>query len=152
MNFPRSAGIVILFALLIVLLSLFGSFTALVNIPSLQLTRTPHASQGTPTFTVGIVEVVKQANAQHGEQLFNTLGCAVCHLQENGAGPNMNGISGRAATRREGYDAESYLYESITNPNAFVVGDYQAGIMPQNFATRLSQQDIYDLIAWLVTK
>jgi cytochrome c2 len=152
MNFPRSAGIVILFALLIVLLSVFGSFTALVNIPSLQLTRTPHASQGTPTFTVGIVEVVQQANAQHGEVLFNTLGCQICHMQENGAGPNMNGISARAASRREGYNAESYLYESITNPNAFVVNEYQAGVMPQNFASRLSQQDLYDIIAYLLTK
>lgn len=152
MNFPRSTGIVILFALFIVLLSVFGSFSALVNIPSLQLTRTPHASQGTPTFTVGIVEVVQHANPQHGEQLFNTVGCAGCHLQDNGAGPNMNGISGRAATRREGYNAESYLYESITSPNAFVVNEYQAGVMPQNFASVLSQQDIYDIIAWLLTK
>jgi hypothetical protein len=140
MNFPRSAGIVILFALLIVLLSVFGSFTALVNIPSLQLTRTPHPSQGTPTFTVGLAEMVQQANAQHGEQLFNTLGCKICHLRENGAGPNVNGISARAASQREGYNAESYLYESITSPNAFVVSEYQAGVMPQNFASRLSQQ------------
>jgi cytochrome c2 len=153
MNFPRSAGIVILFALLIVLLSVFGSVTALVNIPSLQLTRTPHASAGTPTFTVGLAEAVQQqGDPQRGEQLFTSMACAACHLQENGTAPNIDGISQRAVTRREGYSSEAYLYESITNPNAYIVTDYQAGVMPQNFATRLSQQDLYDLIAWLLTK
>jgi cytochrome c2 len=151
-TFPRSAGVVILFALLIVGLSLLGAFSALAGIPNLRLTQTPRAVAGTPTFAAGLAARVKAASPATGEQLFAQYGCAGCHLVENSAGPHMSGISERAATRRADYSAEAYLYESITSPNAYVVTDYAAGIMPQNFARLLTERQIDDLVAWLLTR
>jgi len=47
--------------------------------------------------------------------------------------------------------AEEYVYESIVNPTAFVVETYeQAGQMPQNFAEKLSEDEIQALVAWLL--
>ena len=47
--------------------------------------------------------------------------------------------------------AEEYVYESIVNPTAYVVETYeQAGQMPQNFAEKLSEDEIQALVAWLL--
>jgi cytochrome c551/c552 len=148
----RSAGLVSAFAVLIVTLSLVGSFSALAGIPNLRLTQTPRSVSGTPTFAVGLEARVGRADPAAGEVLFRQLACAGCHLVDNGPGPYMVGIRERAATRRPDYSATAYLYESITNPNAFVVPEYQAGIMPQNFARLLTESQIEALVAWLLTQ
>ena len=47
--------------------------------------------------------------------------------------------------------AQQYLIESIVMPNVFVVSGYEAGIMPQDFAQRLTAQQVADLIAYMET-
>jgi hypothetical protein len=82
-------------------------------------------------------------------------GCTACHsLDANvaGVGPSFAGLSGRAPTRRPGYSAQAYVYESITNPNAYVVEGFQGGIMPQTFKQTLSAQQIADAIAFVLTQ
>jgi cytochrome c2 len=82
-------------------------------------------------------------------------GCTACHtLDANvaGVGPSFAGLSGRAPTRRPGYSAQAYVYESITNPNAYVVEGFQGGIMPQTFKQTLSAQQIADVIAFVLTQ
>ena len=47
--------------------------------------------------------------------------------------------------------AEEYVYESIVNPTAYTVETYEeAGKMPQNFAEKLSEDEIRALVAWLL--
>jgi mono/diheme cytochrome c family protein len=147
---PRTAGLVILLALVITVLSLIGTASALVNIPNLRLTQTPHAALSTPENTSDIESRASAADFTRGDKLFTMYGCAGCHGLENGAGPYVAGLGARAATRREGYSPATYLYESITNPNALVVTGYPAGVMPQHFKTALPEQDLYDIIAWLL--
>lgn len=108
-------------------------------------------------------------NAENGKALFSqsvlagNAGCVTCHSLEPGkvlVGPTMAGIGTRAATTVPGQTAEQYLRESIVNTNAFLArgcnaNDPQAqcaaGIMPQDWPQKLSEQQIDDLVAYLLT-
>lgn len=90
-----------------------------------------------------------------GKMLFSAVGCVACHSLDPGVrivGPSLSGVATRAATRRPGYSAQLYIYESITRPNAYIVEGFPSGVMPQDFKTRLKSQDMADLIAFLMTE
>lgn len=81
--------------------------------------------------------------------------CSTCHQVVSGAmgfslGPNLQGISERAATRIEGTDAETYLEHSILDPHSFVVSGYR-DIMYPDYSTHFGEQDLADIIAYLLT-
>jgi len=81
-------------------------------------------------------------------------GCRICHSLEKNEkiiGPSFYGIADRAGERVPGLTAEEYLHQSIVNPNAFVVPGYPEGQMIQNFGTILTEEQINDLIAFLMT-
>ena len=94
-------------------------------------------------------------NVDNGKDLFAKQACSACHVIEAGkpatVGPNLSNIGNRAAARKPGYAAEQYIWESILNPNAFLAPGFGAGIMPQDFRQKLSDQDLKDLIAYLLT-
>jgi mono/diheme cytochrome c family protein len=148
---PRLYGA--LAALIVVLISVIAVGTALSNIPDLRATETaaPTAA-GTPAYTAEIEARAAAADPANGANLFNQYGCASCHGVENAAGPYVVGLGQRAGERREFYNAPAYLYESIVNPNAFIVPGYHPGIMPQNFANTIPADQLDVLIAWLLTQ
>lgn len=81
--------------------------------------------------------------------------CVSCHrltdLGDNG--PGFEGIADRAATRVSGLSAEDYLRQSIVDPEAYIVeGDWGGHVMPTNYAEEYSEEDINDLIAFLLTQ
>jgi cytochrome c551/c552 len=81
--------------------------------------------------------------------------CVSCHrLSDLGTyGPGFEGIADRAATRVPGLSAEQYLRQSIVDPGAYIVeGDWGGHIMPANYAEAYSEEDINDLIAFLLTQ
>ena len=81
-------------------------------------------------------------------------GCATCHSTEPGkvlVGPSHAGIATKATTVVPGMTAEEYLKESIINPNAHVTEGFTAGVMYQNYAKDLTEQEINDLVAYLLT-
>ena len=95
-----------------------------------------------------------------GEQLYYetasgvNAGCRICHSLEKNEkiiGPSFYGIADRAGERVPGLTAEEYLRQSILEPNAFVVPSYPAGQMIQNFGSILTEEQINDLIAFLMT-
>ncbi len=47
--------------------------------------------------------------------------------------------------------AEEYLHQSIVDPNAFVVPGFPKGQMIQNFGKILTEEEINDLVAFLLT-
>jgi hypothetical protein len=49
-----------------------------------------------------------------------------------------------------GLSAAGYLYESIINPSAHIVPGY-VNSMPQDFATRMPEDDLADILAYLLT-
>ena len=92
--------------------------------------------------------------------LFSKYGCIGCHTltAANAAGivgPNLDGIGTNAATRVPGLSAEEYIRQSILSPNDFIApecpsGPCPAGVMPQDFATRMSQADQDALVNFLL--
>jgi mono/diheme cytochrome c family protein len=83
-----------------------------------------------------------------GKDLFST-NCSACHGAENGAGPSFTGMADRAATREQGKTAEQYIHESIVDPSAYVVSGFP-DIMPKDFATKFSAQEIDALVAYIM--
>ena len=99
-------------------------------------------------------------DAANGERLFNEFqalagfSCASCHTPDTQArliGPGLLGIGEAAATRVDGQNAIEYLRNSIIKPSDFVVETYTDALMPQNFEQLFSEQDINDLIAYLLS-
>ena len=81
-------------------------------------------------------------------------GCRLCHSLEPGVrlvGPSLYGIGTTAAQRVPGLSAEEYLYQSIVEPDAYVVPGFQAGMMPPDARERLTEEQIQDLVAFLLT-
>jgi mono/diheme cytochrome c family protein/ferredoxin len=95
-----------------------------------------------------------------GERLYNetSLGtnasCRICHSLdpgENLVGPSFYGIATRAAERIPGLSAEEYLRQSILYPDAYVVEGFPSGLMVPNFGDTLTDAQIDDLVAFLMT-
>jgi cytochrome c len=99
---------------------------------------------------------------KRGEDIFrhginDAPACANCHSvnpKSKNAGfalaPNLSGLAERAGSRVAGEDAQHYVYQSITDPTAYVVSGFQP-IMYGGFAKKLTQQDIADLMAFVLS-
>lgn len=103
-------------------------------------------------------EVIDPADA--GREIFfesslgQNAGCHVCHSVEPNTvvvGPSLAGVATRAKTRVPGLTDEEYLRQSIVDPDAFVVEDFRPGLMLQDFAETLTEREIDDLVAYLMT-
>lgn len=109
-----------------------------------------------------IVDSVMSADADNGETLFNQMtstgfACSNCHNANADVrliGPGLLNIPTMAEDRVEGEPAIVYLYNSIVHPNDYIVeGDpaYPEGLMPQNYTDVFSEDEIFDLVAYLLT-
>lgn len=99
-------------------------------------------------------------DAANGEVLFNTFqaeagfACATCHRPDSEArliGPGLLNVGTRAETRIEDLSAVEYIRTSIVNPGAYVVESFPDALMPQNWAEIYVEDEINDLIAYLLT-
>jgi mono/diheme cytochrome c family protein len=92
-------------------------------------------------------------DAARGEQIFVAQPCKTCHI-DLGVGPAFPGspaLAALAATRKSGYSAQLYLYESIVAPNAYIVPGFQKDIMPAEYHETLSRQELADLVTYLMS-
>jgi len=117
-----------------------------------------------PTVGADITVALPDGDAARGKSLSEgVLGCASCHVL-TAVGPKWPadagapGIGSRAETRIQapGYagqatSAEQYLFESVVMSNAYVVEGFQSNLMPQNYADRLSAQEMADLLAYMLS-
>ncbi|HEV8358315.1 MAG TPA: c-type cytochrome [Gemmatimonadales bacterium] len=98
--------------------------------------------------------VTPEALVTAGEKLFDGAGgCTTCHglgtrapnlvTDFQGQGP----IGARCGSRKQGMDCKAYLYESLTDPGAFVVPGFE-NIMP-DMRRQLSLDQIWAVIAYL---
>lgn len=109
-----------------------------------------------------VVADLPEGDPANGEELYAiTFGCQTCHGDtgdESSAtiGPWLGNIEEVGAERRDGYTAADYVYESILHPNAFISPDCPTGPcgdpsgMPPDFGQRMTQQDMADVIAYLL--
>jgi mono/diheme cytochrome c family protein len=95
--------------------------------------------------------------AEAGERIYNGAGgCTACHglgtrapnllTDHAGQGP----IGARCGTREAGRDCKAYLYESMTEPNKFVVPGFEP-IMP-DMRRSMTNDQIWATIAFLQTQ
>lgn len=119
------------------------------------LTVTAVAAQDNPS-TAGR-SLPSLGDTERGKSLFTEAtgglpACATCHSLGNDrlVGPGLHGIALRAAERVDGQPAAVYLYNSIVDPEAYIVEGY-ANVMPASFDTVLTEAEIQDLVAYLLT-
>ncbi|HEV7860642.1 MAG TPA: cytochrome c oxidase subunit II [Pyrinomonadaceae bacterium] len=95
----------------------------------------------------------QQSPVAAGQQLFQaTLGCASCHGEkgEGGRGPTLLGLFGTSVLLEGGTKVtadETYIRESILNPQAKVVAGYKP-IMP-TFAGQVTEEQLLQLVAYI---
>lgn len=107
-----------------------------------------------------IDRLVAVRDAENGKLLFETFqdaanyACANCHLadsEKTNLGPGLLNIKDRAAERVAGQSAAEYIYESIIDPQAYLVADFDPELMPRNWAEIYSDLQIFDIVAYLMT-
>lgn len=104
-----------------------------------------------------------------GEQLFKSTtigtasapGCITCHNVTGTdvlVGPSQAGVATRAQQMIDSgkytgaaKTVEDYLHEAIVDTDAYVVDGFQPGVMYANFGKELSEAEIADLVAYLLT-
>jgi mono/diheme cytochrome c family protein len=101
---------------------------------------------------------------QAGRRLFNgeipledqaATPCSQCHSVEPGGksalGTNLSNIGNRAASTVPGQSAEVYLRTAIVDPDAYLAGNFQDGLMYRRYARALTPKQIEDLVAYMLT-
>jgi cytochrome c oxidase subunit 2 len=86
--------------------------------------------------------------------------CAGCHMLDDlgwvgNIGPSLNGIADRAdarATAAGDPDGATYIYNSVRNSQVYIVPGYGAGLMPLYTEDLMPEQDVLDIVAYLLTQ
>ncbi len=114
-----------------------------------------------PTPTPAPTPTPRPIQGEAAEDVILNAGCGACHKigslgEAHKVGPDLSTIGAVAATRIAGMTAEAYLRQSILAPNAYIVPDCPnapciANIMPRDYETRLSPQQIDTIVAYLLT-
>lgn len=100
-------------------------------------------------------------DADRGREVYFDLsiGCNACHGDPAApgmatVGPELDNIGIIGAERVPDQDAPQYIYESILYPSVFIVADCPTGpcadVMPGNFGQRLTEQEMADLVVYLI--
>lgn len=146
-------NIVLLLLMAIVLLS---ACTASAN-PS----PSPEPEEPTEDVAVPTIEVtVEDSPEGRGSVLFHErrgdFACATCHYTSEGrlAGPGLANIASRFESYGLEGTVEDYIRTSIINPVDFIAPaepDYPENIMPLNYSSLLTDDEISDLIAYILS-
>ena len=96
-------------------------------------------------------------DSARGESLTVPQNCIGCHQADNSlvdVAPTWTEIADTAVGRAQQLGAAGpaqYLYTSIINPNDFIVDGYNSDVMPQTYADDMSEQDLADLLTYLLS-
>jgi mono/diheme cytochrome c family protein len=132
---------------LLVALLVVGFYTMVAHI-------IPQLESEVPEELSFTADVTPEALVAAGERVYNGAGgCTACHGLGTRA-PNVTTdhagqgqIGSRCGSRRPGLDCKSYLYESMTNPGAFLVPGFE-NIMP-DVRRQLADDQICAVVAYL---
>ncbi|MEZ4735115.1 MAG: cytochrome c [Caldilineaceae bacterium] len=101
-----------------------------------------------------IAALLPTADPAHGSELTVQKGCTACHARQEGVklvGPSWYNLGNVAAKRVAKESPALYLYHSVVDPNQYVVEGYLPSLMIQTYREQLSDQELADLIAYLLT-
>jgi len=105
---------------------------------------------------------VQFSDASAGEAIFNATyetstgpwACSTCHnvdIPDQKVGPSLLGINVRAGERVEGEGPFTYIYNSIINSQAYIVDGFAEGAQMPNYEGVLTDADVFNVIAYLMT-
>jgi cytochrome c oxidase subunit II len=108
---------------------------------------TTSTTSTTPSSTTPI------SSSAAGLMVFNQNGCSSCHTltaaKATGTiGPDLDKLAAYAAQAKQ--PLESFVHESIVNPNAYIQSGYPKDVMPQTFGQNLTKEQLDHLVAFLV--
>jgi cytochrome c551/c552 len=88
-----------------------------------------------------------------GLSVFNSYGCSGCHTltaakATGTVGPNLDKLV--AYAKQAGQPLESFVHQSIVDPDAYIQPGYQKGIMPTDFAQKLNPGQLNAVVTFLV--
>lgn len=120
------------------------------------------AEDGWPVDWPRSVDDLPAGNIETAEELFNTTyACSACHglvdiPDTNTVGPHLSQIGESEIEASGAGSIAQYIYESAITPNAFISPECPGGpcaepsAMVADFSERISQQELADLIAYIV--
>lgn len=82
-----------------------------------------------------------------GAQVFAATGCGGCHAL---AAANAGGVTGPDLDEVLAGQGAAAIRRSIVDPNATIAKGYPANVMPANYGTMLSGQELEDLVEYLI--
>jgi mono/diheme cytochrome c family protein len=86
------------------------------------------------------------AAKDRGQAVWVAQGCGSCHSLE--AGGSTSDIGPDLDETLKGKPDE-YVHESIVAPNAKTAPGFEPGLMPEDYAERISPDDLRALVQWL---
>lgn len=99
-------------------------------------------------------EDLPPGNVGRGAALFtdHPAACIDCHPLDNSkaTGPGVADYGRVAGTRVQGQSPEEYTFNSILRPSKHIVQGY-SNVMPSDYDDQLTQQELADLIAYLLS-
>lgn len=118
-----------------------------------QATSTVSDEQLAKATSVGDVAVGEELFYMEMDEIPRDLSCSSCHSLDgvDGRSPSLLGISGVAADRVQGLSDIEYLRQSLSDPLGFVAGEW-ASTMPYQYGEILTDEQVNDLVAFLLTK
>ena len=91
-----------------------------------------------------------------GERWVGKYGCLSCHSTDGSdrVGPTWKGLVGTMISFEDGSsgiaDAD-YVIEAIVDPNMLIREGYNPNVMPQNFSEMLSEQELEDIVSYILS-
>jgi len=150
-------GIVILLFIKAMFVRVLGFVSIMLGLFTLIALGVPQMASLPPAVETFDIASVKTPNdlASIGQKIFFSKGqCALCHSigpSESARCPDLAGIGAKLAPE--------FIYESLTQPQAYVYLDFRHGGLPEEYPARmphinknpiaLSEQEIYSVIAFL---
>lgn len=145
---PRAVSTQVMVTVILFVLAAVAFFFVLLAYSPSNTPKTPTADPTNISTTVDHLLAI--GDASRAEALVESMGCIACHrLGGEKVAPQWTQLMSVAATRQPPLTAAEYIYESIVSPTAYIVESYPAS-MPQDFSTRLSEQQLADILVYLV--
>ncbi len=102
-----------------------------------------------------LLPLLASADPAQGQQLTAANGCIGCHQldpAQTAVAPSWYNVANSALSHAAAGDGPAaYIYHSIVAPNDFIVPGYNPGIMPQTYGETLSDEQIMNIVAYLLT-
>ncbi len=83
-----------------------------------------------------------------GAQVFANNGCGGCHTL---AAAKSGGVTGPDLDKVLPGQSAAMIHQSIVDPNAHIAKGYPANVMPQNFGTTITAQQLNQLVQYLIS-